>query len=276
MKTITAGSTGGDHTIALSVPLSESGSDFSTPSAGTATYGCVTGYLSNAAPTANTILWRSAEDNTQLLCESAVLQSCTISLDPKAVLIAECTYVCRRIVADTSTPASLAYTYDATTDRPVLPPAMGNDSARLVYTTNGTTAYAVDVEAFSVEMTQELKPQYGHGAAEGCSGVIATNRDVSVSMTGLVGNNSPWDASGTGVPPLTLDNSTTPSIQLQVGSTPGQMFGLLLPRAVQTAVPKMEDRDSVLAVTYELKAGNYTSDTASTDAGNSNFRIAIG
>jgi len=266
---------GSDHTVELSMPLSETGGAFTVPESGTKTFGAVTGYLSSGAPTANTILWRSAETNTQLLCESAVLTSVSISLDPRANVVAECSFLCRRIVADVATPASLAFGYDATTDRPVIPPVMGNNGARLVYSTTGATAVAFDVEALSIEMTQEVKPQYSHGSDEGCSGVIVTSRNVSMSVTGLLGNASPWDAAGNGVPPLALDNSTTPRVQLQIGSSPGQMLGFFMPRAVQTALPKVEDRDSVLAVTYDLRPGNYTSDTAS-DAGNSNFRIAIG
>ena len=264
-----------DHTVELSAPLSETGSDFATPNTGTNTFGCVTGYMSNDAPTANTILWRSAETNTQLLCESAVLTSVSLSLDPRANLVAECVFACRRIVADVATPGSLSYAYDATTDRPVLPPAMGNNGARLVYSTNGTTATAFDVESLSIEMTQEIKPQLSHGAAEGCAGVIVTSRSVSMSVTGLLGNASPWDASGDGVPPLALSNATPPRVMLQLGSAPGNMVGFFMPRALQSALPKVEDRDSVLAVTYDLKPGNYTSDTA-TDAGNSSFRMAIG
>lgn len=275
LESVTAGGGGGDHTLELSMPLTESGSTFATPETDSATYGTITGYTSDAAPTANTILWRSAETNTQLLCESAVLVSATLTLDPRANLVAECSFACRRIVADVATPATLSYAYDAAADRPVLPPAMGNNGARLVYSATGATAAAFDVEALSIEMTQEIKPQLSHGAAEGCSGVIVTSRSVSMSVTGLLGNASPWDASGTGVPPLALSNATPPRVMLQLGSAPGNMIGFFMPKALQASLPKVEDRDSVLAVTYELKPGNYTSDTA-TDAGNSSFRMAIG
>jgi hypothetical protein len=241
------------------------------PTAGGETvYGSTTQYLSTAGTLSFTIVWRAKEDETQLVLQSCVPTSATITLGPKDNYPRlEVTFSCNGIVSETASQAITDYDYNL----PVLPVPTSDASARLVFasTSGGTGTTELDIEGLQIAITQELVPQLSHNSSGGVADMLVTNRSVEVSFKGVLGAANPFDSTGKVL--TDIANSAPKAVQFQLGSVSGQMFMMLLPSPIQTEVPAVEDMGGVWGLSFMLKPGNYGG--SGTGVEDSDFRVAF-
>jgi len=237
---------GSDHTLTVAtLPI--------TPVAGSTTYGGMTTYWSNTAPTSFTIRCRSLRNSSRLIATGCVPTQVSFEANPMGELVMEITWQVDAVTAsaDGSDLTDYAYAY------PVIPVAIGNNSAALLL--NGTE---IDVQSFKVTISQTLAPHRSHDAASGVVGVSRTDASVMVDYVRLV------EAAPT------LSIASVNPIIFRVGTTPGNMFGIFLGNPVMTQIPELQDADGLWAQGWQVAQGSYTGDGASTELGNTAFRIA--
>ena len=244
------------------------------PTTGDTIYGSNTVYLSTAATSAFSFLWRSQENATRVHLQSCVPTTATITLGPKDNYpMVEVTFQCNKIVSDPDTSALGAFEYTS----PVLPvPFKGSTTStgsRLVFANSAgsTTANELDVEGLQIVITQELTPQLSHNSVSGVADVQVINRTVEVSMRGVLGSDNPYDTTGAIL--TDIANNDQKAVQLQIGSTSGQTLMVLLPAPIQTEVPAVEDMGGVFGLSFMMKPGNYGG--SGTTVEDSDFRIAF-
>ena len=245
--------------------------DFTTPPTGSAAvYGSNTVYLSTAATDAFTFVWRTKENQTQLVLQGCVPTSATITLGPKdGYPRLEATFLCNKVVSETAGSALADFDYSF----PVLPVPTSDASARMVFATSSGASGAteLDIEGLQIAITQELVPQLSHNAATGVTDVLVTNRSVECSFRGVLGSANPYDTTGKVL--TDIANSAPKAIQCQIGGTAGQSFMMLIPSPIQTAVPAVEDMGGVFGLSFMVKPGNHGG-TGATVA-DSDFRVAF-
>jgi len=271
---------GTPDTLTMLVPLS------GLAETGSAALGTNTIYLSTAQPTPQSMLWRGLDNNTRLRIGGCIPTSCTISLNPKEPVMCEIGYICNEIIQDADSSSLIDQTYT----KPILPVPTGNNAARMVYKSN-TAAIDFDVASFEISIEASGAPQLGHGATTGVRDYVITNRIVTATFTSLLsgtstgGTANPFDdTSGAGAPdgkPIVDLVTTTPAIQLQVGSTAGNIMGLVIPQATMISVPELVDQDGMIGATFTCQPGNYAGDGVAGGGGadpaaNSDFRICFG
>ena len=232
--------------------------------------GSIVSYLTTGAASSFTVVWRAKEDQTQIVLQSCVPTSATITLGPKDDYPKlEVTFLCNAMVSETATQAITDYDYSY----PVLPVPTSEASARMVFQTASGAAGAseLDIEGLQISITQELVPQLSHNATSGVADMLVTNRAVEVSFKGVLGAANPFDTTGKIL--TDISNSSTKAIQCQVGGTSGQAFMMLIPAPIQTEVPTVEDMGGVFGLSFMFKPGNYGGTGATVE--DSDFRIAF-
>jgi hypothetical protein len=240
------------------------------PGAGETSFGSATAYLTTGATTASTIVWRAKENETQLVLQSCVPTSATITLGPKDDYPRlEVTMVANAVISETASQSMTDYNYT----NPVLPVPTSDNSARMVFadTSGGTTATPIDIEALSITITQEMVPQLSHNSTSGVADMLVTNRAIEVSFRGVLGAENMYDDTGKIL--TDISNDATKAVQLQIGGTSGQTFMMLLPSPIQTEVPAVEDMGGVFGLSFMFKPGNYGG--TGTGVEDSDFRVAF-
>ena len=259
------------ESLELRTPLSDATIETDNSTA----YGTVNSFLTTGDTSAFSILVRSLDNDSQVLCSSCVPVSCSITMDAKGMPMFEATFWVNAVSqgGENSSLDEYSYTY------PVMSPMTGNNSARLCFGTASATDW--DCSGFSVSIEQEIIPQLGHGADTGVRGVTVTNRTVTCEFSGLAGSVNPWDTAGNLSTIYDLNNTTDGSaaVQLTHGSVPGQCFGIHLPRPVLTSPPTLSDAAGLWNLAYTASPGNYSGDTPSASAessANRPFVVAFG
>ena len=240
------------------------------PSADETSFGSAMSYLTTGVTQSFTVVWRAKENATQMVLQSCVPTSATITLGPKDDYPRlEVTFSCNAMVSETAAQAITDYDYS----HPVLPVPTSDASARMVFQTASGAAGAteLDIEGLQISMTQELVPQLSHNSTSGVADMLVTNRNIEVSFKGVLGAANPYDSTGKVL--TDISNSSTKAIQCQIGGTSGQAFMMLIPAPIQTEVPAVEDMGGVFGLSFMFKPGNYGG-TGATVA-DSDFRIAF-
>jgi hypothetical protein len=239
-------------------------------------YGSVTCYTKPVDFTCFSMLWQSYTGNSRLKITSAVPTSVSITFDPRSALMAEVTFM-TNTVEDASSGASTLGEFNYTL--PIISPPSGANNARLIFQNSsaGSAFTEMDCEAFTITMTQELTPVMAHGATTGVRDLIVQNRSQEITFSTLYGDKNPFDQTPDGKPFVDLSNpSTIGAIQLAVGTQPGKMMGVLIPKPIMMQVPETVDLNGVFASSFMLKPGDYqNASSASGEAKGSNFRVAF-
>ena len=246
----------------------------SAPTASQTIYGSNTCFLSTAATNSFSFFWQSLELKSGLILTGCVPTSGTITMGPKdSYPKMEVTFLVNGI----STADALANLTDFDYSFPVIPVPTGANGSRFVFqSVSGAPAVtALDVEGVSINITQEVTPQLGHGAASGVRDVLVTNRNVEVSFSGILGAKNPFDTSPDGRPIVDIANTSRKGIQLQVGSSFGNIASFFMGAPTQYEVPSITDMGGVHGIAFTFRPGNYTGDTGSAAVTNSDFRIAF-
>ena len=239
-------------------------------------YGSVTCFTKPVDFTCFSMLWQSYTGNSRIKITSAVPTSVSVVFDPRSALMAEVTFM-TNTVEDASSGASTLSEFDYSL--PIVSPPSGANNARLVFQNSsaGSAFTEMDCEAFTITLTQELTAVMSHGATSGVRDLVVQNRSQEITFSTLYGDKNPFDQTPDGKPFVDLSNpSNIGAIQLAVGTQPGKMFGVLIPKPIMMQVPETTDLNGVFASSFMLKPGDFqNSSSASGDAKASNFRVAF-
>lgn len=226
-------------------------------------FGSNTIYLDHAdatQPRVFSVEYQMATAENRYVFGGCCVQSANISADPKGLLQCEFTLLFNSVTEL----AAAADLDDYAVTANVVPVAIGSNKAR--FRMGSTSPADVAVESFSIAIENELRPRKDHNATSGVGGMSLRNRMVTVSFNRLLEDS------------LTLKTGLTASpepIQFDCGDTPGAMFSAYLPSPLDVSVESPSDSDGAWAQAYSYKVGRYAGDAASTNAGNSGFRIAF-
>lgn len=128
------------------------------------------------------------------------------------------------------------------------------------------------IRDFEIDVTNKLATVPSHSKASGISEVIVVDREVKVkwlhpraSDDTITSGKGPWDSA-------VLDG-TRFQAALYGGNLPGTLISVLLPSLYLAEPAKPVEVDGLLHDELNLRAGTYSSDGASTFAGNSVLRI---
>jgi hypothetical protein len=246
-----------------------------TPADGSAIYGSVTCFDAPTGITPFSMLWRGYTANSQLLLNSCVPTSVSVTFDPRAALMMEVTFTCNQVTQEPASGVLGEFAYSL----PIISPPSGANNARLVFQNSnaGSAATDLDCEAFTMTLSQELSPAIATGATTGVRDMIVQNRTQEISFSTLMGDKNPFDQTPDGKPFVDISNpDAVGAIQLAVGSQPGKMLGVLIPKPIMMSVPSLEDLNGVIAQSFTLRPGDYTNAGSGTgEAKASNFRVAF-
>tara|TARA_Y100001973_G_scaffold105969_1_gene181261 strand:+ start:1370 stop:2674 length:1305 start_codon:yes stop_codon:yes gene_type:complete len=246
-----------------------------TPADASAIYGSVTCFDQPTGVTPFTMLWRGYTANSRLLLTSCVPTSVNVTFDPRAALMMEVTFNCNTVEQAPASGTLGEFSYSL----PIISPPSGANNARLVFqnSTAGTAATDLDCEAFTMSLTQELTPAIATGATTGVRDMIVQNRTQEVTFSTLMGDKNPFDQTPDGKPFVDISNpSNVGAIQLAVGSQPGKMMGMLIPKPIMMSVPSLDDLNGVVAQSFTLRPGDFqNAGSGSGEAKASNFRVAF-
>lgn len=219
--------------------------------ASTTCKGALLQHMSTASPTTGLMMHYQGQDtNTDITLSNGMVTNCKIIMSPNAQPMLEADLVFGAWALGTSgAPGLYEYTL------PQLPVAVGNNGARLMVN-NALNASVFTVE---FEISTEYQPVLGHSAAEGISQYIVTNRDATLTITEPTTHayNDMNVAGGTAVG----------AIQVDLCTTPGRSFSMLLPSAVLENTRTLGDNSGVVGTTSVYKAGYYDSDGSDSAVG---------
>ena len=170
----------------------------------------------------------------------------------------------------------------AVTNYQRLAPIMGDERGRVFI--NGTSTGTADPDGtcgltdLQLTIDCELTPIPCHAGAQGYSDSIVRRRVATV--TGSV----PWTndltpafVSGTdNIFNNALTNGTTISLSMQTGANSGKLMQFLIPAAIVKAQSSQVDQNGLQGFDFTLGVGSYDGDGASTNAGDSDIRLAFG
>lgn len=239
---------GSDHDVDLfqAIPAA--------PAADTTTYGTITSYLGTGQPTFFTIRIGSQQANSRMVLEGCVPRTVNLSVETGGLARLEVTFWCNNVTASSGALTDYVYTY------PTLPPSLGANAARCII--NGS---AVAIRNFQLNCEQTLAPVGDWNATSGVSAVPVTDRVVSVEYARVVTTSAP-----------ALAVTANQSHLFQIGSTPGNMFGVLMPSGVHMMPGELGDLEGLRSQSYRYEAGQYTADASSTAPGDTSFRVCFG
>ena len=223
----------------------------SAPHASTDGFGSMLQYMDTASPATGLVMHYQGQDaNTDITLSNGMVTACKIIMNPNAQPMIEADLVFGAWSLGTSgAPGLYEYTL------PQLPVAVGNNGARLMVN-NSLNASVFTVE---LDLAVEYQPVLGHSAAEGISQYIVTNRDATLTVTEPTTNayNDMNVAGGTAIG----------AIQVDLCTTPGRAFSLLLPSAVLENTRTLGDNNGVVGTTSVYKAGYYDDDGSDSAVG---------
>jgi hypothetical protein len=215
-------------------------------------------YMSTDQPSSFSLEFKPNDTNLGLKFLGAVPYKSTISLDPGGVAMMEVTFWCGDVEA---TSGAMETTQPSL---PVLPAAVRNQGARATEDASGTE---IDLASLSISIEGTVTPIVSHNAAEKVKSVLVTDRIVTMEST-IVAETG-----------FTLTVPTSGKIMaIRIGSTPGQMLGILMPAAHEYELTSPTDQDGLWAQTRTFRAGRFTGDSAASGGGGADtpFRIAFG
>lgn len=248
VKTVTDGA-GDPHIIALDVPLPfdpSVGLDAQT------TFGARTAYLTKAARTAHTIHFQGEGADFAVYLAGCIQESLKGTLDPMGILWLEATYKVADVMLDGAGVDITPFEYSSSP----MPVLLGANGARLI---RGSASYGsyttLDVNNLSFEIALSHSALRGHGPTSGVRDVRVDPR-FKLMYTQVM----------TGAPDLGLaDNAAQYPLFFAVGTQPGSMFGLHVPKPIVTALPGWTAVEQLHAQSYEITPGLVTGESPSTD-----------
>lgn len=170
----------------------------------------------------------------------------------------------------------------AVTEYLPLEPALARGGARVVLGSNVFTTLndaTVDPDGScdvrDIELTIDI-PHYVApcpARAQGVASVTALSPMIAATFT--VPDIPDFEVSSEQFAEKAWRDLTDCSLSVYMGDTPGQIFAWNIPRGIPTVFPEPVIVDRVLHRRIGLEAGNYTGDSASTDAGNKVLREAV-
>ena len=218
-------------------------------------------------------------DASDLYCQfvGCMPQQLQISMSAGAVPMATFTYVFTDYAYATSGGG-----LQSVTNYQRLAPIMGDEKGRVFI--NGTSTGTANAEGtcgltdLQITIDCELTPIPCHGGAQGYSDSIVRRRVATV--TGSV----PWTndltpafVSGSdNIFNNALEAGTTISLSVQTGANSGKLMQFLIPAAIVKAQSSQVDQNGLQGFDFTLGVGSYDGDGASTNAGDSDIRIAFG
>ncbi|MAK30154.1 hypothetical protein [Acinetobacter sp.] len=223
----------------------------SAPHASTDGFGSMLQYMDTASPATGLVMHYQGQDaNTDITLSNGMVTSAKIIMNPNAQPMLEAELVFGAWALGTSgAPGLYEYTL------PQLPVAVGNNGARLMVN-NSLNSSVFTVE---LDLSVEYQPVLGHSAAEGISQYIVTNRDATLTITEPTTHayNDMNVAGGTAIG----------AIQVDLCTTPGRAFSMLLPSAVLENTRTLGDNNGVVGTTSVYKAGYYDNDGSDSAVG---------
>lgn len=229
------------------------------PTSGSAVYGSNTIYLVKDQPTPLTLEWLGSDASSRIRMYDGVVSEWEIdgSAGPQPVLT--CTVV-GTLVNDGSggDPGTYAFT-----DYPQLPATLAANGSRL--TVNATTT---TVHSFTIRGSATVMEGMGHQADQAVAQRYITDRTAECEVVLIPSSLATLSAPGT----------APGAVQLDLNTTPGRAFSLLMPSPQQRDIDAISDQDGMLALTRVYDPLAYTSDdtTDGTSAPrNTPFRIAF-
>jgi hypothetical protein len=122
------------------------------------------------------------------------------------------------------------------------------------------------VQSLSLELSQELGELGDWNGSQGIAGWRTAKRMAKLDFTRLVASAEPK-----------LDLTASPgAVVLQAGSTPGNMWGLCIPVAVDMSVGELGDSNGFLSQSFAWQNGRYVADTGATFPADSTVRVVWG
>ena len=230
-----------------------------TPQAGTA-YGSATAYLTKAPVSPLTIFYQGPDvtgasgDGATLRLSDCVVTSATITMNPKEQVKLTCEVSAGAWdITGSGFTAQFDYGYTQ------LNPLLGVNGARMV-------SAAGEMPVFTAEITIEntVAEVNTLGASQGLAEFVATNRVVTGSLLVPADNSFSLRSPGTSLG----------TVQIDLASSPGQSFSVLMPAVTVSEMETISDNDGIIAISNNVVLSKYTADAASDEAGNKPFRLA--
>tara|TARA_R110000824_G_scaffold22342_6_gene81930 strand:- start:240 stop:1484 length:1245 start_codon:yes stop_codon:yes gene_type:complete len=225
--------------------------------ASTACKGSLVQYMSTGSPATGLMMHYQGQDaNTDITLSNGMVTRVKISMSPNAQPTLEADLVFGAWALGTSGAPGL-YEYAL----PQMPVAVGNNGARMWKGGDGIGGGALVDSVFTAdfEVAVEYQPVLGHSAAEGISQYIVTNRDATLTVTEPTTNaNADMTTAG---------GSSVASVQVDLCTTPGRAFSMLLPNAILENTRTLGDNNGVVGTTSIYKAGYYDADGSDTAVG---------
>ena len=245
-------STGTDVTFIRDLSAAPDGS-------ATVAWGSATAYLTKSAMSPLTIFYQgpdtgAAGNGATLRLSDCVVTSATITINPKEQPKLSCEISCGNWdITGSGLTDFFDYSYTQ------MNPLIGVNGARFVTAAGETPAFSGE---FSIENT--VAEVTSLGSTQGLAECGSTSRTVTGTLVLPASNSftlkSPGQALGV--------------VQVDLASSPGQSFSILVPTATVSEMETIGDRDGIIAINNTSVTSKYTSDAADDDAGNSAFRIA--
>jgi len=227
---------------------------------GSTTWGSATAYLTKAPVSPLTIFYQGPSvagatgNGATIRLFDCVVTSATITINPKEQPKLSC-----EVSAGgwdiTGSGLTDSFTYSYTQ----LNPLLGVNGARFITAAGGTPAFSGE---FTIENSVAEIPQLSK--SQGLAEFVSTNRVVTGTLLLPTDNNFSLKSPG----------QVLGAIQLDLASSPGQSFSILVPNAVVSEMETIGDNDGVIATNNAIVTAKYTSDAASDEAGNKAFRVA--
>lgn len=245
------------------VQLFEASGNTNNP-ATTNVYGTATAYASSEVSATAPVTFRWAGDNTTFcyILSDCIADSIKINWESGVVPTAEFSF------------KFYEFGMDKTKGGLVVPDSFQR-IPQLVGASNGRAtidgSMACGLESCTWEWTAELKEVKCHGGTQGITAVSIRTPRIKASFSVLhTSSDLVYDAAGSAgnvgqyVWQSKFERNVRVSMGVYVGSTVGRIWSLLLPSALLTETPAVEDRDGSVAYTLNLEAGSYTGDTTDT------------
>ncbi len=238
--------------------------------------------ISSAGPVATaglTLFYQTDEVGaTALRLTGCVVESLTISLDPKQIPMVEFAFVFTDYAYVAKTSGEGAHTPTSNTR---VAPLIDANGARLVLGAKGNdSGLEGALSSLKVTITNELKYIESHVAAQGVSECIIAQQKIAVAADVVLDMSS---SGGTGIGPTMIDegfeSGGTMPLALSVGKNVGQVFAVFCPSLRTMQQPVLTNKDGVLVYRLAWEAATYSGDflgSTPNPSWNSLFRIGIG
>ena len=213
--------------------------------------GSMINHMSTASPSTGLVMNYEGQDaNTDITLSNGMVTRLKIMMAPNQQPTIEADLVFGAWALGTDGAPGL---YEFTL--PQMPVAVGNNGARMILNNVAVS----DVFNVEFEVGIEYEPILGHSAAEGISQYLVTNRDATMTVTAPT-TNANTDMS-------TLGGSSVGPLQVDLNTTAGRMFSILMSDTILENTRTLGDHNGVVGTTSVYKAGYYDNDGSDTAVG---------